>query len=185
MGNDFGIDSVDMGRVPFLSNLLPAQVEALCRAARRVRVGAGHAAFAEGDEGQELFVILDGEVSIEKGAPPQVVATLGPGTVFGEMNFLVGDRRTATARALRDCRLLAFSRDGVDALDGVGRQAAAAMMETIARVLALRLAHLTREMTAMAREIVREGGGNDDLARRMDDRAGRAAHEWTESRATD
>ena len=66
--------------------------------------------------------------------------------------------RTATARTLRDTRVLVFQRDRVDALEGVGRQAASVMCETIARVLAL---HLLMLAALDAEQVVH---GETDLA---------------------
>lgn len=58
----------------------------------------GQTLFLEGEESQDLYVLLEGELDVLKG--DQVIAILAdPGAVFGEMSFLMGDKRTATIRA--------------------------------------------------------------------------------------
>lgn len=58
-----------------------------------------------GEEGNSMFVILDGSVEVvgktEKG-PPVILARLGPGECFGEMSLLTGEPRNATVRAELD-----------------------------------------------------------------------------------
>ena len=51
----------------------------------------------QGDEADELFVILDGMVSVE--VDGRDLGDLGPGAVVGERALLEGGRRTATLRA--------------------------------------------------------------------------------------
>lgn len=179
MSDSLPVAPAELRRVPFLAGLDDAQLAALGRSARRVACAAGDAVFREGEPGRELFVILRGEIAIEKGSPARVVATLGPGTAFGEMGFLVGDVRTATARARSESGLVAFAKDDVDAIDGAGREAATVLVTTVARMLALRLAHLTTEMARLARRIENLPGEARDIGRTLGDKADRAAHEWT------
>jgi CRP/FNR family transcriptional regulator, cyclic AMP receptor protein len=65
----------------------------------------GEIIFAEGDEGDCMFAVLDGEVSIEKRG--HVLERVGPGGVFGEMALIDQAPRSATARAARDCNVVA------------------------------------------------------------------------------
>lgn len=175
------LDPADMARIPFLQGLLPAEVEALCSAGRVREFGKGDFVFRQGDEGQELFVIISGEVAIELTLPEggtRTLAGLQAGTVFGEINFLVGSQRTATARALRDTRLLVFRRDDVESLEGIGRQAAANMMETIARVLALRLANMNREMSALTERLMKDMPGLASVVRDTEEKRQALLHSW-------
>jgi hypothetical protein len=79
---------------------------------RIVNVAAGGAVISEGDEGSDIFLVLDGVVSVEvKGS---AVGQLGPGAVLGERARLEGGRRTATVRAVTACRVAAISGEEID-----------------------------------------------------------------------
>jgi serine/threonine protein phosphatase PrpC/CRP-like cAMP-binding protein len=69
---------------------------------------AGQTIFQEGASGYELFVTLTGRVTLRKG--DTVLAELGPGGHFGEMALVDQERRSATAIAGEDTRLLVLSR---------------------------------------------------------------------------
>lgn len=64
----------------------------------------GDVIFKEGDDGDIMYGIQDGEIDIL--CDDKVLETVGPGSVIGEM-ALVGDRtRSATAIAKTSCRLV-------------------------------------------------------------------------------
>lgn len=64
---------------------------------------AGSSIFEEGKTGTVMYVVLDGQVEIRKGA--RVIETLGPGSILGEMSLIAGPKRSASAVAASDCRL--------------------------------------------------------------------------------
>ncbi|MDD5261071.1 MAG: cyclic nucleotide-binding domain-containing protein [Methylacidiphilales bacterium] len=68
--------------------------------------------FDEGDEGLGMYIVVEGEVKIQrKGASGKSeLARLGPGSYFGEMALLEGFPRMASAVAAADTRLLVFFR---------------------------------------------------------------------------
>jgi len=73
---------------------------------RPTRIKAGRTILAEGDTGDDLVLVLDGLVAVEAGGTE--LAQLGPGSVLGERAGLEGSRRTATVRALTDCRIVMY-----------------------------------------------------------------------------
>src|SRR6478735_10845090 len=81
-------------------------------------VDAGKVLITEGDRGREFFVIISGEVEVRRKG--RKVATLGPGTYFGEIALLSQQPRTATVTAVTPLRMLVIAdRDFVDLLDAV------------------------------------------------------------------
>ncbi len=68
----------------------------------------------QGDVGHTLYVVLEGELAVEVNG--QVIATLGPGAVFGELAIFVPEARSATVRALSPGRLLSIDKSAVDEL---------------------------------------------------------------------
>jgi CRP-like cAMP-binding protein len=80
------------------------------------RFTAGQVVFNQGEEGDALYIILQGEVSVERHseeAPPRQLATLRAGSFFGEMALITNDPRSATVSALGDCELLVIKRPDV------------------------------------------------------------------------
>lgn len=66
---------------------------------------AGEVIFSEGDAGDSMFAVLEGEVEIRTGE--RVLETVGQGSVFGELALIDEAPRSATAVVTRDCRVVA------------------------------------------------------------------------------
>ncbi|MFP4644898.1 MAG: Crp/Fnr family transcriptional regulator [Spirochaetales bacterium] len=73
----------------------------------------GEVVFSEGDHGQSLFIIQQGNIEISKDMDGRkhVLSTLTKGEFFGEMAIVTRVKRTATATALDEVQLLAFDRE--------------------------------------------------------------------------
>ena len=71
---------------------------------------AGASIFKEGDAGDNMFIVCAGEVEIKRGG--NVVATVGPRGIFGEMALIDGSPRSADAYAKTDCSLVAINERG-------------------------------------------------------------------------
>jgi len=73
-----------------------------------VRFAAGDDVFREGEPGNEMFIVREGQVEILKQSrgSDRRLAVLGEGDFFGEMAILEDLPRFASARALCDCVLL-------------------------------------------------------------------------------
>jgi thioredoxin reductase (NADPH) len=76
-----------------------------------VEVEDGHVLFAAGESGQDLFVVLEGEVEVVRaeGDAEVVVISFGEGELVGELTLLTGQRRFLTARFLGAGRVLVIS----------------------------------------------------------------------------
>jgi CRP-like cAMP-binding protein len=59
---------------------------------------------AEGETSGLLFVLIEGEVEILKGAF-QINTVADPGAIFGEISLLLGKPHMATVRAVTECRV--------------------------------------------------------------------------------
>lgn len=68
--------------------------------------------FDEGDDGQAIYIVLDGEVLICRQGEPEegALARLDAGTFFGDIALLENLPRTAQARAAANCRLAVLFR---------------------------------------------------------------------------
>jgi CRP-like cAMP-binding protein len=73
----------------------------------------GHIIFREGDPGDKMYIIVSGQVIIQKGEGDKVemTVTLGSGECFGEMAILDGLPRSASVKATKLANLLAIERE--------------------------------------------------------------------------
>jgi NADH dehydrogenase len=93
------------------------------RADAAASVGRAHFAkdqlvFDQGERGDRLYVIVDGEIDIVRkdGEGERVLATLGPGTCFGEMALVSDHPRNAAARTRTEANLITVDRAAFSAL---------------------------------------------------------------------
>jgi hypothetical protein len=75
------------------------------------KIGAGKALIDQGAHDTDLFLLLNGVVTVEIDGEP--VAELGPGAIVGERAVLEGGRRTSTVRALTDCKVAVAAADQI------------------------------------------------------------------------
>jgi NADH dehydrogenase len=86
---------------------------------RREHFEPGQAIFREGDHGDWLYIIEDGEVEVRKrvaGQEETPIRRLGPGDCFGEIALLGDHVRTASTHSLTSTNALAIDRDACQAL---------------------------------------------------------------------
>ncbi|MDQ1748300.1 MAG: family transcriptional regulator, cyclic receptor protein [Frankiaceae bacterium] len=126
-----------LGHVPLFSACSDKELDRLARHAEIVEFAAGDTLMAEGQPGQEFFVIVDGEVGVTSG--DKTLAKLGPGAYVGELALLDPGPRTATVTALRDtAAVLLGSREFYAAVDE---------SPSLARKLLAGMAHRLREVS--------------------------------------
>ncbi|MFI5100560.1 MAG: cyclic nucleotide-binding domain-containing protein [Actinomycetes bacterium] len=93
-----------LSHVPLFSGLDRAGLEQVGRLTDEIDLPAGRELLHEGSLPHEFFLIVDGTVVIDRDG--ERVSTLGPGDYLGEIALLDGGRRSATATAETDVRLL-------------------------------------------------------------------------------
>jgi hypothetical protein len=72
----------------------------------------GETLVTQGDEGRELFVLVDGVLDVE--VDGRIVTQVGPGAVLGERALVESGARTATLRAATQARVAVLSAEDVD-----------------------------------------------------------------------
>jgi CRP/FNR family cyclic AMP-dependent transcriptional regulator len=95
-------------RVPLFRTFSTKELAAIGRVASEVQVEAGRVLCEQGDEGNEFFLIIDGEASVHRNG--NLIAALGPGQYFGELALLTLRPRNATVTAITDMTLLVLGR---------------------------------------------------------------------------
>ena len=105
------------------AELSPVQLRELASHAAEIAVPGGRLVFGHGDPGDAVYLLLDGSVTVfrdQVGKPLQLLARVGPGELLGEMCLFDETRRTASARAASDCRLVRLTREPL--ADLLGRE---------------------------------------------------------------
>lgn len=92
---------------PLLQVLSDAEADKLLASARLLRFGRGERILQEGEPGESMFILLNGEarVFVRSGDHETLVATLHPGDLCGEMSLLTGEPRSATVIARTDIEM--------------------------------------------------------------------------------
>lgn len=74
----------------------------------------GETLFHEGDEGERVYVVIEGKVKLGRSSSDgreNLLAILGPGQMFGELSLFDPGPRSATVTAVTDTMLLALSHE--------------------------------------------------------------------------
>jgi CRP-like cAMP-binding protein len=101
-GPDFRVDLDAKRRVFEEQRLSNLEINFLASLSREVKLHPGELIFREGEEGDSLYVVLEGRVMISKiipGAGEEALAFLERGDYFGEMALIDKQPRSADAKA--------------------------------------------------------------------------------------
>jgi CRP-like cAMP-binding protein len=101
----------ELRQIPLFADLSEEDLEQLYQMAEMVSIPAEQLVLREGDPGDSLYVILDGELEVTKrqGSQDVLLAVYEPGQFFGEMALLEQAPRSASVRTLRESTLLVIS----------------------------------------------------------------------------
>jgi len=100
-----------LAATPLFAGLPREALEALVENLSLVPLEPGEHLFVEGDPSDALYVIVEGEVSVQAEGPPRVeMSRLGPGSFLGEVALMTDQPRTATVTGLTTAELLRIDR---------------------------------------------------------------------------
>ena len=146
--------------VPLFTAMTLEQLEAIHSCLTEQHYTQGEVIFNEGDIGDEMYIVAEGEVEILlnlDAAEPFLLATIGEGSYFGEMSVLDRDPRSAAARVSRNARLFVLKGEQLKELIYVMPEIAF----TIFRVLSERLRKSDKRLDSLARK---DAGGEKTVS---------------------
>jgi PPM family protein phosphatase len=127
----------------------------------------GDTIIAEGDKGEELYIVLSGHAKVlQNGAE---LATLNAGDHFGEMALVRSQPRSATVRSEGDSELMLIRRSDFFEILRKEQQLAVKLLWQFLGVLADRLADTSRELGAAKEELALEDITGEIFAEDDDD----------------
>src|SRR6516165_7820692 len=107
---------VVLRRAPLFEGLDEESARALRRQMADVKLSRGEHLFLEGQEGDRLYVVLDGKIKLTRAAADgreNLISVLGPGEMFGELSLFDPRPRTSTASAVTDVTVAALAHDAL------------------------------------------------------------------------
>jgi len=101
-------------KAPLFTALDDAAAASLRASMDSVKIAKGSVLFAEGDEGDHLYVIVEGKLKLGTSSGDgreNLLSILGPGEMFGELSLFDPGPRTSTATAVTDAKLLSLGQE--------------------------------------------------------------------------
>lgn len=143
-------EKIGADEMPLFAEFSHDELHALIVACTRLHVDAGARLARQGDMGEELYLILEGNAearAADCGAARQrVIETFGRGDFFGELSVLTGNPRASDLVATSDLDVLFFDRTTLLKFMKRKPGLAAKLLLNIARAVAKRL-HAPRELS--------------------------------------
>jgi CRP/FNR family transcriptional regulator, cyclic AMP receptor protein len=107
---------------PFFSRLAEEELSIVSEHIQFIEIEKDELLFKEGDEGDAVYFVLEGELDVMKGSvsgkkvgiDQVVIATLSKGCSVGEMSMIDKIPRSATVRAREKSTLVTLKRKGFD-----------------------------------------------------------------------
>ena len=136
-------------QIPIFGGLTVAEAAEFFEVAQETSIAKGANLFREGDDGDALLVILEGEVAVtRKGVE---LARLIKHNVLGEMSLMgEGEVRSATASALTDVKVLNVPSKRVQKMLKDDDVAALKVVANLAQVMSKRLQAINERLVSMS-----------------------------------
>ena len=93
-----------LASVPLFTGLGRGELEQLAQLVDEIDVPGGHVLMRQGQPGDEMFVVVRGELEIDRDG--RLINRQGPGAAVGEMSLLSEGPRTATVTTVGPTSLL-------------------------------------------------------------------------------
>lgn len=166
---DAGIDEdIDLDTKVLLlreQGLSSEELMALATFSQERTYSSGSWIFREGDEGREMFVVLEGKIRISKfipGGGEEALAILVRGDFFGEMALIDNKPRSADARAHEGkATVVALHQDTIREILAMDTRASLEFLELLSRLIAKRLREIDDKLVGW-RLMSGIGIGRDD-----------------------
>jgi CRP/FNR family transcriptional regulator, cyclic AMP receptor protein len=128
--------------VAIFKDLDDAELAEVAEVSREEEFVSGEYIFREGEHGNRLYLIVEGEVRISRDVPgsgEEALAILKPGALFGEMAVFDRSERSTHAISNGGTRVLTITRPDFEMLLDFNREMAYKVLWSVTRLLSGRL----------------------------------------------
>ena len=136
------MDTAVLKQAAIFADLEDAELDRIGEICREQRFKSGKTIFKEGEPGNRLFIIAEGEVRVSRQVPgsgEEALAVLKQGACFGEMAVFDRSERSTDAIANTDSTLLTIERSDFEILLDFDRDLAFKVLWSVVRLLSQRL----------------------------------------------
>ncbi len=156
--------------IPLFRTLSEGDLSALAGLLRERRYPRGSIVLAQGDPGDSLFLIAEGQAKVAvlaEDGREVILSVLGPGGVFGEMSLLDDEPRSAHVIAMTDAVLLQLRREDFRSRLRASPELAVALLAELSRrlrradetIAGLALLDVNGRIATLLLDLAREEGG--------------------------
>jgi len=128
--------------VPLFKDLDDTELAEVAELCREERFRSGEFIFREGESGNRLYLIVEGDVRISRDVPgsgEEALAILKPGALFGEMAVFDRSERSTHAISNGGTTVLTITRPDFEMLLDFNRDVAYKVLWSVVRLLSARL----------------------------------------------
>jgi PPM family protein phosphatase len=143
-----------LARMPLFRPLNDREILRVLQVTDVITYGPGEVVIREGDKGEELFIVLSGQLKVSRNGAE--LATLPQGAHVGEMALVRSQPRSATVVSDGTSELMVIRRQEFFEILRKEHQLAVKLLWQFTGVLADRLAETTRELGAAKEELAAE-----------------------------
>ena len=150
------IDPVLVQRFACFQSLDADQIAAFAAQVEGVRLQPGQILFGQGEPGDSIYLLVNGQVLIRLCGPVQndrTIATLGAGAILGEMGPLLNSPRTATVVAATESHLWRISAFAFHEALKQGDSWATSFLLGTAQVLGRRVMGMNEELVRLSEKL--------------------------------
>jgi CRP-like cAMP-binding protein len=136
------MDIALLKQAAIFADLDEGELQRVAEVCKEQKFQGAETVFKEGEPGNRLYIIAEGEVRISRNIPgsgEEALAVLKKGSVFGEMAIFDRSERSTDAIANADSVLLTISRSDFELLMDFNRDIAYKVLWAVVRLLSARL----------------------------------------------
>ncbi len=151
----------ELRKLAVFQHMRDEQIVRLAKFVQIQDVAQGGYLFREEDRSMDFYVVKSGRIEIRKDTPfgPQILGSLGPDTIFGEMNFIDRTHRSSDAIAVEPSASYIFSFSALDQLMDEEKELAVGLHWAFWRSLSEKVREANEQLKLFFQEDAKKGAG--------------------------